>query len=66
MATVITWKPDDAKAMYGALFVEATIYCLFYFAMHIKDHESDLLSKKRNLSKVIIHSRGEWNQGRRR
>lgn len=54
VSTNTTWKPDDAKAMFGAAFVETVIYSMFYLAMHIKDHESDLLSRKRNLSKQVV------------
>lgn len=60
MATSTSWKPDDAKAMYGAVFVETVIYCMFYLTMHIKDHESDLLSRKRNASKFYYNSQRSW------
>ena len=54
-------RPDDTKAIYGALFIEFCIFAVFYLISHIKDIELNQLKQKRLYGKfdclviIIIH-----------
>ena len=50
----IVIRPDDSKAIYGALFIEFLIYAVFYIFSHIKDVEINQLNKKRLYGNFLL------------